>query len=158
MARSWLGPRDWSPAPPTHPHPSDKQSQSQHTCHSRVSKSCQYVHMHMRYGHKYKCPIGIPLSLILSVKRVKNNFRIQPKNYDRRLPYSCHTLCLPSPRVRCLHVIDQFRSSIGIFCGLLLPDGSLRRLSGVKLSNNFRVNTVQELLGEDTKQRPSQVE
>ena len=56
-----------------------------------------------------------------------------------------------------LRVVDQFRSSIAtILRGLL--DGSLPRLSGIELSNNFRVNTVQELLGEDAKQRPRQVE
>src|SRR5258706_3901555 len=58
-----------------------------------------------------------------------------------------------------LSVVDQFRPSIDyILRSLLLLHGSLRWLSGIELSNNLRIDTVQEPLGEDAKQRPRQVE
>ena len=55
-----------------------------------------------------------------------------------------------------LCVVDQFRTrtdSILRGCFLLLH-GSLRRLSSIELSNNLRIDAVQELFGEDAKQRP----
>lgn len=75
--------------------------------------------------------------------------------------YSCHarqsTICLRSPRgMGRLRIVDQFRpavlSVLSVLRRLLLLDGSLRRLSRIELGNNFRVDTVQELLGEDAKQ------
>ena len=84
--------------------------------------------------------------------------------YTRRLPCPVPSFhYLPSIHHHVgwaeLGVVDQFRPSIDyILRGLLLLHGSLRRLSGIELSNNLRIDTVQELLGEDAKQRPRQVE
>ena len=59
-----------------------------------------------------------------------------------------------------LCIVDQFRTRTdSILRGrFLLLHRSLRRLSGIELSNNLRIDAVQELFGEDAKQRPRQVE
>jgi hypothetical protein len=96
--------------------------------------------------------------------KVKNSFAANQSNeYNRRLPCPRSILVTLSAfhhHVQsALRVVDQFRPRTdSILRGLLLLRGPLRRLSGIELCNNLRIDTVQELLGEDAKQRPRQVE